>query len=328
MARATPVVRDKILHYCQHGKEETLIVESAEWYRWLDTVSVFAFKSPHGSFTARKEQASNRRGGWYWKAYRKRGGILYRAYLGKSEELTLATMHAIASQLAAPGDAETIPGSEVQHTDHRSTQQAEALATPLRERRHISNLPIELTSFIGREQEIAAASTLLRRDNIRLLTLTGPGGVGKTRLALQIASHLEQEFADGACFVSFAPISETELVIPTIAQALGIKEVGAQPLLARLQDYLREKRLLLLLDNFEQVVNAASILPELLTTCSHLKMMVTSRAVLHARGEHQFPLSPLPLPDTALDPGDTTLVHNQAIALFYLRAQEVTPDFQ
>src|SRR6266516_3515143 len=131
MARATQVVRDKILHYCQHGQEETLIVESAEWYRWLDTVSVFAFKSSHGSFTARKEQAGNRRGGWYWRAYRKRRGTLYRAYLGKSEELTLATMHAIASQLAAQGDAEAIPASRVHHRDHGSSQGAEALATRL-----------------------------------------------------------------------------------------------------------------------------------------------------------------------------------------------------
>src|SRR5215471_11138609 len=109
MARATPVVRDKLLHYRQHGQERTLIVESAEWYSWLDTASVFAFKSPHGSFTARKEQAGNRRGGWYWRAYRKRRDTLYRAYLGKSEELTLATLHAIASQLAAQEDAKTVP---------------------------------------------------------------------------------------------------------------------------------------------------------------------------------------------------------------------------
>jgi predicted ATPase/DNA-binding CsgD family transcriptional regulator len=328
MARATPIVRGKLLHYRQHGQEETLIVESAEWYRWLDTVSVFAFKSPHGSFTARKEQAGNRRGGWYWRAYRKRGGILYRAYLGKSEELTLATMHTIASQLAEKADAKAIPVNGVYHSNYGSTQESEALAASLRERRNISNLPTQLTSFIGREQEIEAASTLLRRDDVRLLTLTGPGGVGKTRLALQIASDLEPEFIDGACFVSLAPISDTELVIPTIAQALGVKEVGAQPLLARLQDYLREKHLLLLLDNFEQVASAASILPELLTTCLHLKIMVTSRAVLHISGEHQVPVLPLPLPGPEYDPGDVTLARNEAIALFCLRAQEVAPDFQ
>src|SRR6516162_2907109 len=99
MARATPIIRGNILHYRQQGKEETLIVESAEWYRWLDTVSLFAFKRQDGSLTARKERASNTRGGWYWRAYCRRGGTLYRAYLGKSEELTLATLHATASQL-------------------------------------------------------------------------------------------------------------------------------------------------------------------------------------------------------------------------------------
>jgi predicted ATPase/DNA-binding CsgD family transcriptional regulator len=328
MARATPIIRGKLLHYRQHGQEEMLIVESAGWYRWLDTASVFAFKDPQGSFTARKEQASNRRGGWYWRAYRRRGGILYRAYVGKSEELTLATLHAIASQLAAQEEAEMMPGSMMHPGDHESAQGADVLATHLLPRRPSSTLPTQLTSFIGREQEVAAVSTFLRRDDVRLLTLTGPGGVGKTRLGLQIAAHLEQEFADGVCFVSLAPISETELVVPTIAQALGVKEAGAQPLLARLQDYLREKQMLLFLDNFEQVVSAASILPKLLTTCFQLKMLVTSRAVLHIAGEHQFPILPLPLPGPDDDPGDATFARNEAIALFCLRAQEVTPDFQ
>jgi predicted ATPase/DNA-binding CsgD family transcriptional regulator len=328
MARATPVVRGKLLHYRQHGQEETLIVESAEWYRWLDTVRVFAFESPHGSFTARKEQAGNRRGGWYWRAYRRRGGTLYRAYVGKSEELTLATLHAIASHLTAQEEVGTLQGSQGHLGDHESPQGADVLATRLPQRRPSSTLPTQLTSFIGREQEIAAVSTFLLRDDVRLLTLTGPGGVGKTRLGLQIAAHLEQEFADGVCFVSLAPISETELVVPTIAQALGVKEVGAQPLLARLQDYLREKQMLLLLDNFEQVVSAASLLPELLTPCIQLKMLVTSRAVLHIAGEHQFSIPPLPLPGPDDDPSGAAFACNEAIALFCLRAQEVTPDFQ
>src|SRR5215471_2527405 len=126
MARATPVVRGKLLHYRQQDQEETLIVESAEWYHWLDTTSVFAFESPHGSFTARKEQPGNRRGGLYWRAYRRRGGTLYRAYVGKSEELTLATLHAIASQLTAQEEAETLPGSMVHPGDHEHAQGAEA----------------------------------------------------------------------------------------------------------------------------------------------------------------------------------------------------------
>src|SRR6516162_3273396 len=172
MARATPVVRGKLLYYRQQGQEETLIVESAEWYRWLDTARIFVFESPHGSFTARKEQPGNRRGGWYWRAYRRRSGTLYRAYVGKAEELTLATLHAIASQLAAQEEAETMPGSLLHHTDHGSAQWSGPLATRPPPRRHLSTLPTQLTSFIGREQEITVVSTLLLRDDVRLLTLT------------------------------------------------------------------------------------------------------------------------------------------------------------
>ena len=267
-----------------HGREALGIVpESPEWFAWLEQVSAFAFVGKGGHYTARKE--ARQRGDRYWPAYLAVGGHLSKKYLGKSGDLSLAQLEQIAGLLsAAQEDAETMQGNQVHPSDHGSAQGSEALTTRLPPRRHLTNFPTQLTSFIGREQEIATASTLLRRDDVRLLTLTGPGGVGKTRLGLQIASHLEQEFADGVRFVSLAPISETELVIPTIAQALGVKEVGAQPLLARLQDYLREKHLLLLLDNFEQVVSAASLLPELLTPCFQLKMMVTSRAVLHVRG--------------------------------------------
>src|SRR2546425_1267344 len=143
------------------------------------------------------------------------------------------------------------------------------------------NLPGPLTSLIGREQEIQAVCSFLRRPEVRLVTLTGTGGVGKTRLGLEVGTDLLADFADGVCFVSLAPISDPDLVVPTIAQALGINEAGergqgqAQPL-HLLQAYVRDKHLLLLLDNFEQVAAAAPGLSDLLTGCPQLKILVTS----------------------------------------------------
>src|SRR5690348_10722270 len=162
---------------------------------------------------------------------------------------------------------------------------------------HWNNLPIQPTPFIGREQEVAAVAQQLRREEVRLLTLTGPGGIGKTRLALQVATQLSEHFPDGVSFVNLAPLRDPGLVVPTIAQALGIREVAGQPLLGRLKEHLQQKQVLLLLDNFEQVVSAAVQVADLLATCPQLKVLVTSRERLHVRTEHEFAVPPLALPD-------------------------------
>jgi predicted ATPase len=129
----------------------------------------------------------------------------------------------------------------------------------------------------------------------RLLTLTGAGGSGKTRLAVQVAAKASSDYANGVHFVSLAPITEPGLVVSTIAQALGVREQGSRPLLGSLKDQLQDKQVLLLLDNFEQIVSAAPIVTELLVTAPRLKVLVTSRASLHLSGEHEFVVPPLSL---------------------------------
>jgi len=194
-----------------------------------------------------------------------------------------------------------------------------------------SNLPAYLTPLIGREQEVQVVCSLLQRPEVRLLTLTGPGGVGKTRLGVQAATDLVHDFANGVCFVSLAPISDPELVIPTIVQALDLPEVGdagaaPQPL-QRLNTYLQGKQVLLLLDNFEQVVAAAPVLVELLTACAQVKVLVTSRAVLRVSGEYECPVSPLALPGPKELPDARAVAQSPAVAVLVQRAMPRLPDF-
>jgi predicted ATPase/serine/threonine protein kinase len=189
-------------------------------------------------------------------------------------------------------------------------------------------LPLQPTPFIGRQQEVAALLHQLQRPEVRLLTLTGPGGIGKTRLALQVAAQQSEWFADGVSFVNLAPIGDPGFVVPTIAQALGIREVAGQPLLERLKEHLQQQQLLLLLDNFEQVMSAAVQVADLLSACPRLKVLVTSRERLHVRAEHEFAVPPLALPDPGHLPDLAALSQYEAVALFLERAQATKPDFQ
>src|SRR5215204_5757398 len=160
-----------------------------------------------------------------------------------------------------------------------------------------NNLPLQPTPLIGREKEVAEVRDLLGGDETRLLTLTGPGGIGKTRVALQTAADLLEDFPDGTFFVPLATLTEAQLFSSAIAETLGVKETGEQPLGETLKDYLSERRLLLLLDNFEQVLGAAPIVTELLAGAPGLKVLATSRTSLRLYGEHVFPVPPLTLPD-------------------------------
>ncbi|MFL5804867.1 MAG: ATP-binding protein [Roseiflexaceae bacterium] len=199
-------------------------------------------------------------------------------------------------------------------------------------------LPAQPTALIGREQELAAIHAILHRADLRLLTLTGPGRIGKTRLALQAAADMLNDFAHGAYFVNLAPISDPALVVATIAQTLGVTERGSRPLLETLKDELREQQVLLLLDNFEQVLAAAPQLAELLAACPKLKLLIISREVLHLYGEHEFGVPPLALPPTTdnrqptTDDPDSlaraeTIGQYAAVRLFIERAQAARSDF-
>ena len=160
----------------------------------------------------------------------------------------------------------------------------------------IAALPVLPNPLIGRERELATAQALLREPAVRLLTLSGPGGVGKTRLAVEVARSLAAEFSDGINFVPLAGVSDSDSVAPAIAWAMGFREVGDRPATAHLADELPHRNALLVLDNFEQVDAAAPLLAMLLGAGSGLKLMVTSRSPLHLAAEHLFPIPPLAFP--------------------------------
>lgn len=189
-------------------------------------------------------------------------------------------------------------------------------------------LPVPPTTLVGRRLELGAVAGLLRLTEVRLLTLTGVGGSGKTRVALAVAEELAGEYADGAYFVDLAPLAQPELVIGAVARALRISETGGQAALDMLSETLRDREALLVMDNFEHVSAAAPDVAELLAAAPGLNVLATSRAPLRLAAEREYPILPLELPSQARASDLAALVHNEAVALFTARAQAVRPGFE
>jgi predicted ATPase/transcriptional regulator with XRE-family HTH domain len=200
-----------------------------------------------------------------------------------------------------------------------------------------SNLPIILTPLLGRDEEVVALTNLLAREDVRLVTLIGPPGVGKTRLAAHIAAQMAGSFAHGPLFVDLTSIADVEAFLPTLVEALGVRETSEAPLLKSIVASLRPRNLLLVLDNFEQVINAASYIPPLLVGAPGVKIIATSREALHVSGEYEFPLVPLSLPESSshlaqgmIEPEErlALFLQSSAVQLFVQRAQAVQPGFK
>ncbi|HEX6607740.1 MAG TPA: tetratricopeptide repeat protein, partial [Chloroflexia bacterium] len=194
--------------------------------------------------------------------------------------------------------------------------------------RRPSNLPAPPTAFIGREQTVDQAGRLLRSPAVRLLTLTGPPGIGKTRTALQVAGALVADFADGVFFVPLAPIRDPTLLVPAVAAALDLRERNDQSLLRVVKEHLRPRQILIVLDNLEQVVAAAPQIAELLETGPQIKMLLTSRTLLRIYGENELPVPPLSLPDPAHLPPLNQFTRYEAVHLFVERARAAEPGFR
>jgi predicted ATPase/DNA-binding SARP family transcriptional activator len=221
------------------------------------------------------------------------------------------------------------PGPELRELEARILRQDPDLDPPIPAPALSGvGLPVPPTPLVGRRLELAAVEALLRTPDVRLVTLTGIGGTGKTRVALAVAEELAVEYPDGAHFVDLAPLAQPELVVGTIARALGVSEASGQTLLDTLVETLRDREALLVTDNFEHVLAAAPAVAALLAATPRVKVLATSRAPLRLAAEHEYPILPLELPTETETSDPTALVQNEAVALFVARARALRPDFE
>ena len=219
------------------------------------------------------------------------------------------------------------PSPELQDLERRILRHDPSLKAPELPDQARVELPTPPTPLLGRRLEVAAVTALLRRDDVRLVTLTGPGGTGKTRLALAAAEELGPELRDGAVFVDLAAVRDPQLLAAAIAHTLGVAE-SSSSLDEAVGEFLREKRLLLVLDNLEQLLPDVELVAQLLAAAPRLLVLGTSRSPLRLAGEHAYPVPPLPLPATARDASFEELAANEAVALFVARARAADPAFE
>ncbi len=246
----------------------------------------------------------------------------YFVYLGDLAQALLLqlntwVMEPAARETALVDNTSTLPAVAVQRT---STNSAHHISTQLR-------LPTPLTPLIGAEESVTTVIAILQRPGVRLLTLTGPGGVGKTRLSIDVGTRLFENFRDGVFFVALETLSDPALLIPQIARTLNLENIGAQSLFDALKDYLRERQTLLILDNFEQLIEAGSLVVELLQAAAGLKVLTTSREALNQYGETRFVVPELTRPDPGNLPPLEQLDQWAAVDLFVQRVQALHPTF-
>jgi hypothetical protein len=246
--------------------------------------------------------------------------------LAKLVEADLATLLAERfdeSRAAAQAAAQASAQASAQAVTGQASAATDAATASSR-----GDVPVALTELIGRESEVEELCRMLSDDTIRLVTLTGPGGIGKSRLAIEVAKALSDRFAGGTTFVPLSPLRDPALVPNAIAQALGVRDTGDAPIVDKLVTALRGRRILLVLDNFEQVVDAAPTMARLLVEAPGLTLLVTSRALLRISGEWSFEVGPLALPDLSRRPALADVLASPAVALFIERARAVKPDFE
>jgi predicted ATPase/DNA-binding CsgD family transcriptional regulator len=320
--RKPPVVRQGLLYTAGDQVTPALQVESAEWFNWLAEQSSFRVETTAISFTVRRKERSN---GSYWYAYWKHQGKLSSTYLGKSEDVTLARLNAVAAMLPRPdGALVPAPGrptaarlpARSDGTDQATSDYGLTPPPPL---------PVPFTSLVDRVEDVQGITALLHEPEVRLVSLIGAGGIGKTRIALQVAARLQADFTDGIYFLALDSVRDAQLVLTTVAHALGLPADSYRSVAQLLKECLLEKQILLLLDNLEQVVAAAPLLVDVLNACPDLKMLLTSREVLHLSGEHPWVVAPLLFPDPVNLPAPDRLLRYPAVELFVQRAQLVWP---
>jgi predicted ATPase len=262
--------------------------------------------------------------GQYWLAG-VAAGLAYTHKAGQPDEARLAGLIYAAASLRRYAAMFKLPmptNVELLYDETQADRESPGVSIA---KRHTHNLPMQPTPFIGRAAQVAALKELIMDSDVHLITLMGPGGTGKTRLSLQVAQEVLDKFPHGVFFVPLADDTNADQLISRVAQQLEVRE-GDRPLLENVRDYLRDKSILLVLDNFEQLISAAPVVAELLTSAPQLKVITNSRIALQLQGEREYPVPPLDLPSSA-ETSLENLTGNESVTLFVERARASKPGF-